>query len=205
MGQHILTKKDFEEVLSEKLSENINKLIASSDFRYRELTDKERDQCLLEIMRRLLRNDVITAGPHRLDQWETGWGENLEALQKTEAGALTPRYFGKFSTLRWKQRFIKPLTKNFEERTLAIIQEWLFEKYLSGAKAIYEFGCGTGHHLLNAHRINKFAPLFGLDWATSSQEIISELGKRDPSLKISGHRFDFFNPDYSVKFAPFTR
>lgn len=200
--EKILTAQDFERVFGEKVSGEISGLIASADFRYLEVGEEERDQYLLAILKRLLSDNLVEAGPHRLRHWEVGWGENLEALQKNETDALAPRYFGKFSVLRWRQKFIKPFAKDFESKTLRIIQEWLFEKYLLGAEAIYEFGCGTGHHLFNVRRINKYAPLYGFDWAGSSQKILAEMAKRNPDFGITGRSFDFFNPDYSIKLAP---
>jgi len=197
-----LTVEDFEGVLGEKLSAKVGELIRSAEFRYREVTEAERDGYLLEIMKRLFDDTLMKAGPHRLQQWESGWGENLDALKKKEGNALAPRYFGKFDALRWRQRFIKPLAKNFEGQTLRVIQAWLSEKYFSKSATIYEFGCGTGHHLLDVHRTNGRAALHGLDWATSSQKIISQIAEKDPSINITGHRFDFFNPDYSIKLAP---
>jgi hypothetical protein len=200
--EKILTAQDFEKVFGEKIGKGISRLVASANLRYLEIVGKERDRYILEVLKRLLGDSLTVSGPHRLWQWEAGWSENLEALKKRETDALTPRYFGKFDALRWRQKFIKPLTKNFEIKTLQIIQRWLFEKYLPDAEAIYEFGCGTGHHLLSAHSVNSHAALYGFDWATSSQKIISQIAAQNPDIKIFGRRFDFFNPDNSVELAP---
>ena len=80
---------------------------------------------------------------------------------------------------------------------LSIILEWLFEKYATQASSVYEFGCGTGHHLLRLRALNHSAKLYGLDWAEASQKIIEEMVAKGIAKDIVGRKFDFFNPDES--------
>jgi len=97
--------------------------------------------------------------------------------------------------VRWNQKFIKPASKNFEYNMLGVILDWVFDKYIRNAGAVYEFGCGTGHNLVRARKLNPAAILWGLDWAVSSQAIIRKLALERSDSKLFAHRFNFFNPD----------
>ena len=111
------------------------------------------------------------------------------------AEAVIPHYFGKYPVIRFKQDLIKPISTNFEYKSLAVITDWLLEKYFKKARTVYEFGCGTGHNLVRLREINRQAELWGLDWAKSSQKIIKKLG-----FKTAG--FDLFKPDNKFKLKP---
>jgi hypothetical protein len=151
-------------------------------------------------MSTLLSDHVVYAGKHRLEHWEEGWGQNFSQLNdKTEIKSITPHYFGKYDVVRINQRFIKPLKKNFEQNSLSVIQDWLFDKYLKKSENIYEFGCGTGHNLFRARAVNRRADIWGLDWAASSQKIIRKLAHEGFDKKLFAKRFNFFNPDKNFK------
>jgi SAM-dependent methyltransferase len=85
---------------------------------------------------------------------------------------------------------------------LRAIQARVFTEYLSEQKHIYEFGCGTGHNLLFLRKINSKAKIIGLDWAYSSQVILSLLRKSQKDEKMSGKNFDYFSPDFDFKLEP---
>ena len=144
--------------------------------------------------------NIVKAGKHRLSQWEKGWRENLKNITKSQnIGSIVPKYFGKYNYLRINQKFIRPASKNFEYHTLCVIVDWLFDKYVRKADNIYEFGCGTGYHLLRARKINPTAVLWGLDWAPASQAIIKQLVSKYNDSNLHAHRFDYFNPDMNFK------
>ena len=86
--------------------------------------------------------------------------------------------------------------------SLEIILDWLFDKYLCYVDAIYEFGCGTGHNLLRARRVNPNAILWGMDWATVSQQKNALLAEHKIDHNIQADRFDYFNPDDSFRIKP---
>jgi|SRR3989344_7772481 len=194
-----LTPRDFEITFRDKLSGFVKKKIIDFNFLARKLSVNERDEILLKITNTLLNFQVIKAGKHRQLQWERGWAENLEAIRNKNYDSLTPRYFGKYDVVRWRQEFIRPLSANFEYSMLAIIEYWLFDKYLSSYKSIYEFGCGTGHNLLRVREINPKAEIFGLDWAKSSQEIIKMMSVKLSDPLLFAKNFNFFKPDKSFK------
>ena len=190
---------DFEVAWQEKLTPFVKNKIKKFRLIYRELSATERDQYVRTVVDFLLKRFVVYAGKHRYEQWERGWGENLVLFRKTKKiGAILPKYF-KNPINRFCQRPILALYKNFEVDMLAILEYWLFEKYLKDFPVVYEFGCGTGHNLLRLRELNQNAQLYGLDWAHSSQKIISGMSKILKDKNLHAHHFDFFNPDKNFK------
>ncbi len=157
--------------------------------KYKLLNKKEEDQVIIQILETLLDPSLPFSGQHRRQQWEKGWGENLKS------GDATPKYFGKHKVNRINQRFVVGNTKKFEQNMLYSIVRELGYKYLTKAKDIYEFGCGTGHNLLEIQKINKTAKLHGFDWTKSSNAIVKKLG-------FDSKNFDFFEPDFSIGLQP---
>ncbi|MBN8555183.1 MAG: hypothetical protein J0L93_07050 [Deltaproteobacteria bacterium] len=191
-----LSIQDFTEAFGETLTPYVQRKIEDANFQYQNLTAAETEENYKKIVEILLHANLEKAGEHRLSIWEKGWGENLDCISKEEImEALVPKYFNKFSIVRWRQQFIRPISKQFEYKMLAVLQDWLFDKYLRDKSAVYEFGCGTGHNLFRARNVNPKAELWGLDWATSSQEILNQLRKSGVDKNIFGHRFNYFEPD----------
>ncbi len=192
---------DFKKIFGE-MTPRIEKKIAEFPLEFTNLSEAERDACLLKIVSGLVESQFEVVGAHRQEKWEKGWGENLEAFKKGEKDGLIPYYFRKDAIARWRQEFVKPVKSGFDYGALTIILEWLYEKYMKDAAAIYEFGCGTGHHLPQVQDVNPNAKLFGLDWAEASQKIIAEMVARGELKNAEGHRFDFFAPDRSFEILP---
>lgn len=156
----------------------------TNTFRY--LTQKETDAAVIEILDVLLM-PLEYSGKHRKGQWEKGWRENLTT------NSIIPRYFGKHQINRFNGRFILPFYKNYEVNALHKLVNDVTKDYFRDIHEIYEFGCGTGHNLQFMYR--KYpGVLHGLDWTTSSQEVLRKQG-------IDAHNFDFFNPS-SLKLKP---
>ncbi len=197
--QHIISVKELEKTLKTRFSNKLHDRIVAADLRYTHLTQKERDKYILDVVNTLMDPRVVSAGEHRLPQWEKGWSENLEAFQTEKTTeAIIPRYHGKLPLQRWKQNIVKPVTKHFEYKMLSIIVDWVFDSFLSSRNAIYEFGCGPGHHLLRARQFNPTARLVGLDWTKASQKIISRIRARGIETNIEGRYFDFYKPDMTL-------
>lgn len=195
-----LTSGDFEKIFGENLSQYVKDKIRTYNFHYRQPTKKERDGFIKIILKTLLDNSIEQTGSNRKQKWEKGWTENLIKYSKLATiKNLRPMYFGKYKCIRWNRDFIIPLSKNFEANSLSLIQDWLFDKYLRKTKNIYEFGCGTGHNLVQLRTINNKATLWGLDWTKSSQNMIDRIRRTGLSHNIHGYNFDFFKPDYSFK------
>ena len=156
---------------------------------YRKLNKKETEKTIIQILEVLLDDSLPFSGKHRKEQWQSGWFENLVE------GNVNPHYFGKYKINRRGGVFVEALSKNYERDMLYKILDLYFKKYLTKVKYIYEFGCGTGHNMLRVKKINPKAILCGLDWVSSSQEIVERLNLRS-------FQFDFFHPDYRLKLVP---
>ena len=189
-----ITVTEFEEVFGEKIKEYLKQKIDEYDFAYYEFSKEEEEEIIRNVEQHLGKEDIVKAGKHRKDQWEKGWEENLNNLDSKEE-EIIPKYFAKHDILRWKQKFIKPLKKNFELNSLYVIQDWLFDKYMRNVVTIYEFGCGTGHNLLHAREINPDAEMWGLDWTKSSQEIIKKLSQQNSKYRFTSKNLDYCNPE----------
>ena len=197
-----LEVEDFEKIFDGKLSDYVKGKIIEYNFVYSELTNDEWNQCIKINVQSLIDPDLISSGKDRISQWESGWEENLrEYKMQSKIGTIIPKYFGKYKYVRFKQKFIKIKSKNFEYFSLKIILDWLFDKYFRGVSSVYEFGCGTGHNLLQAASINPDAKLWGLDWTESSMRLLKKISTTN-NLEISNKQFDFFNPDKNFKIMP---
>lgn len=194
-----IRQQDFAAIFQDNLSKFVKTKIKNFDFLARRVSVQDRDKILLKIMKTLLDPKLAKAGKHRQDQWEEGWAENLKLYLKHGEEMIIPRYFGKYDIIRWRQQFLHPVSANFEYNMLAVIQYWLFDKYLRSSNSIYEFGCGTGHNLLRVREVNPEASLWGLDWARSSQEIIQKIRLEKSDPKLNALNFDFLNPDTNFK------
>lgn len=198
--QKKLSPADFEKMFGAKLSPYVRKKISGYNFRYREVSEEEKNKCIKKIVGVLLDNYVVYAGKHRLKHWEKGWRQNYDELKnKAAIESISPHYFGKYDVVRINQKFIRPLSKNFEQNSLSIIQDWLFDKYLKKIDNVYEFGCGTGHNLFRVREVNPKTKIWGLDWAASSQKIIRKLAEEGFDKNLFAYKFDFFNPDKKFK------
>tara|TARA_R100000030_G_scaffold87008_2_gene70565 strand:+ start:886 stop:1809 length:924 start_codon:yes stop_codon:yes gene_type:complete len=194
-----ITIKDFEDAIGEKLTANLKSKILECDFSYEELETSERDYLISDIIKFLLDDFVIRAGEHRAKDWDQGWSENYTEFSTTGTlESLVPKYFGKYKYVRWQSEWIKPVSQDFEYNMARVLQYWLFEKFFKNSDYVYEFGCGTGHNLLRVKEINSHAELCGLDWATSSQDSITEINEK-LGTNISSKNFNFFDFDKSYQ------
>lgn len=197
-----ITVAELEERWQGSLSPRLAVRVRELNLQYRPLTQPERDENLLRILNALL-NPPVAAGAHRIDQWEKGWGENLELLLRAgNVDAVTPLYFGKHRVVRWGGELVHVLTPNFEYLIHTVLVDWVLETWLANVSAIYEFGCGPGYHLLRARKLFPDKPLVGLDWTTASQNILREMGTRGLVSNLRGHRFNFFEPDELLDLKP---
>ncbi|NJL71466.1 MAG: class I SAM-dependent methyltransferase [Candidatus Competibacteraceae bacterium] len=92
---------------------------------------------------------------------------------------------------------MKPRDPLFELNFYTVYRRYVFEKFLAEFENVFEFGCGTGYNLALLHETYPEKHIIGLDWTAASVEIANMLGSTT-SDHISGHRFDYFAPDYSI-------
>ena len=192
---------DLEQVLQDNLDDELREQCTKASLTYDNITEEERDAYVLQVVNTLV-GDVVSAGEHRLAQWESGWSQNLADFRSTrDIAKLIPRYHGKHTLLHWRQQIIRPITSMFDYKIHCLIVDYAIKKYLSTVEQFFEFGCGPAYHLLRARRLNKDAHLVGLDWAGASQKIINEIKRVGIDMNISASKFDFYNPDASLQFA----
>lgn len=85
-----------------------------------------------------------------------------------------------------------------EYEFLGLLLQYVFEKFVTPDGPLYEFGCGTGHNLIRARQMYPELELVGLDWAKSSQEILSQYANSNDDSLLRGIHFDYFDPNYDV-------
>ena len=101
-----------------------------------------------------------------------------------------------------KGDLIKCETEYFDYKLHIILVDAILHQYVGNDYSnLYEFGCGPAYHLLRFGNFNTDINLIGLDWAIASQNIIKEINELGINNKITGHNFDYFNPDYSIDIA----
>ncbi len=192
-----LTEVSFSEVFGGPVTDRVAKKIREVDLQYSELSNKERDACMQRMTEEIARGAFEVVGSHRKQRWEEGWSKNLDAFKRGEKDALVPYYFRHDDIARWKRELVKPTKAGFDRGGLSIIMEWLFEKYMKDAPTVYEFGCGTGHHLLQLRQVNPRGRLFGLDFAEHSHRIVEKMVSDGLLRNAEARNFDFCNPDHS--------
>jgi hypothetical protein len=169
---------------------------SQDDFRYRRLAPAERDQVMLRILSRLDANAFAKAGQQRKAVWEAAW--SAQARQFAAGGGLTPNYIDVDAVIRLDGEYAQPAQPNFENSFSSLFRPWLFERFFSGARAIFEFGCGSGFNLVTLSSLFPGTPLFGLDWAAPAVDLVNAVATAQ-GLNLRGLPFDFFAPDPALQ------
>lgn len=177
-------------------------LILGRDFRYRVLTGTERDSTILRVLK-TLKADLEVSGPGRQPRWEAGWGENLKEFiaSNYDPSMLVPKFVRRKEVIRLDGEFVLPESETFETDYVCVLRAWIFSSFFHGVSALYEFGVGSGHNLVEAAKYLPAAKLVGLDWAQVSKQILDEL-RRHRGINVEGHVFDLNKPDPSLQFEP---
>lgn len=199
---HNLTVNDFAQLFGakeEELSVKCKTLIEEMDFRYQIVSDEERDQLILSILKRISSDELKVSGEERKYDWEKGWAENLERFNKIpDIQSLIPGYFRPYQILRLNHKYIKVFNPKFEINFYTIFRYYLFEKYLKDFDPIYEFGCGTGIGLVILAQVFPEKKIHGLDWVNSSKKLVDKIALMY-GYNLTGHLFDMFHPDYDIE------
>lgn len=192
-----ITYEDLEKILKIKIDPQLKKQIEDFDLRYRELTKEERDYYILHNFN-ILTNDIVVSGKHRINEWESGWEENLNLFKSSKnINDLIPKYHGKNRIVKWMGDVVMPLTENFDYKIHICFVDAIVRHYLNDVTNIFELGCGPAYHLIRLNQYNKKINLYGTDWATSSQKIIDSINEI-LDLNITPINLDFFNPNYEI-------
>ena len=174
-------------------------MISKGTWGYAPYPTPERDQIILDFLRRIRDRQFsfVTDGDKK--RWIEGWGENLKGFQQSSGDleALLPKYIRPNMPVRLFGDFVKTEDPFFEKHWYEVFREWLFLTFFKGFDHIFEFGCGSGFNVARLAELYPQATVHGLDWAEPSVEIVESL-RKVKGLKTHGHLFDFFNPDYSI-------
>jgi hypothetical protein len=188
----------YELVSQLKLFNDENIKYAGSDFELKKIEGVERDSLILEIINTIYHRPLKESGEHRQTEWELGWGENLEKLKVSkDASALLPGYFSVNSICRVGSELYRANSPAVEPSLLRVLQIDLLKKFSANASHVYEFGCGSANNLFNIREAIPEVEITGLDWAVSSQEIISKIIEKGLLDRVASKNFNFFLPDYS--------
>lgn len=193
-----LTTKKFANVFNieeNELSSLAKRAIKKANFKYKIIEGNKYDEAILRIIKMLDSRSLKISGPHRLKDWERGWEENLQEFKqnKYDLNHLIPK-FVRNEYIRFQSGFINPESNSFETDFVTVLRYQLFSKYYKRTNTLYEFGAGTGLNLVAASEIFPRMKLVGLDWTSSSVEIINAL-KGKLGINISAKKFNLFNPD----------
>lgn len=177
--------------------------IDSQSSGFRNLDSSEVEAVLLESRALVESENLRKAGRHRREDWEKGWSENEAFLDSVPTEqALRPLYFSEQPALaRIGGKLVQPQSSFFEQDLLA----HLVDGFLGGLvkqmqpDTLYEFGCGTGQHLLRLNRQWPEVDLVGLDWAESSQRLLKKMAHKVGTSKLAAANFDFYNPDLGIE------
>ncbi len=200
-----LSQPEFEDLFGEApgtLFQECQDLIENQDFRYEVLQGISREEVFLRVLN-TLDQDLEIAGRHRKQRWEDGWAENLKDFQNNgyDLAALVPKFVRLREIIRLRGEYIRPYSPQFESNFVKVLRHWLFRKWFHAVDHIYEFGCGTGHNLIDAAILFPGRPLCGLDWSQASQTILQLLNEHH-GLNIIGRKFDMLEPDESFTLFP---
>jgi hypothetical protein len=186
-----------------KLFDNENIKFAGTDFELYKLEDTQRDILILEIINTIYHTSLKESGSHRQAEWEKGWAENLEKLMMTEdSAALLPGYFSINPICRIGSELYRANSPAVEPALLRVLIIDLLKKFSLNASHVYEFGCGSANNLFNIRQALPDVEITGLDWAKSSQRIISQIVNKGLIDRATGKNFNFFEPDYSFNLLP---
>lgn len=187
----------------DRIRKLVGVLVDAVDMHVARIDDGERDKLILSVMKRINSPELKNAGEHRAHDWEDGWRENLNEFSRSgfDLAQLVPKYFKRDVPIRLNREYVLPAQPDFVYSYTQIFKNWLYQEYLADFKSVYEFGCGTGHNLVQLAQLYPDKALYGFDWATSSQEIIRIVAERF-GLNIKGGSFNFFDPDETLTFAP---
>jgi len=172
------------------------------EFDYRIPSEEELEKIMLDILKRLnqIGSEIPRAGAERQGDWEKGWSENLNDFVGGgfQVSDLVPKYLRPNEPIRLHRKIVVPVQEHFVRDYTLLFRNWVFNKYLYSLDNIYEFGCGPGAHL--AYLAKKFPnkQIYGLDWAEASIQIIEAMSKKF-EWNVLGKKFDFFNPDLTLK------
>ncbi|MCM8797734.1 MAG: class I SAM-dependent methyltransferase [Candidatus Omnitrophica bacterium] len=175
-------------------------LIRNKNFDYIIIAGRQRDKLITDILKKIDSDRQIIGAASRRQVWDNGWKENLDDFINSgfDLKKLVPKFIRPNQPLRYNQKYIRAVNPNFEFDFFSIFRQWLFKKYFSDSKNIYEFGCGTGFNLVALAQLYPDRNLYGTDFVTASVALVNRIAKVY-RLKLKGSIFDMINPDETFR------
>jgi hypothetical protein len=204
MTTKTLGRAEFERALDltpGSLDQRTGELLDKTDLRFRPIAADEQARLEAETERQIAAGFSVV-GEHRAGIWRDAWQEHLERFEQAGYAleALNPNFVLGSSILRWQGAYIESITELFELRFFEIFRDWLFRRFLGDVGHLYEFGSGSAFNVAAYARLFPETPITALDWAPAAVRI-AELLKEKLGMKVSGRRFNFFEPDKSIDIA----
>ena len=170
--------------------------ISECDFSYQQLDQKQRDDVIMSVLKKIASDTQEIGADGRTSVWEQGWAENLRAFNDTKHSleAIVPKFIRANQPIRYNGDYILPTNPRFEFDYMTVFRIWLFQKYFINYSNIYEFGCGSGLNLVLLASIFPQKVLFGLDFVQPAVDLINQIGNTH-NWRMTGRRFDMINPD----------
>lgn len=186
-----------------RLPDACQALALAGDFRYDLPQDAQRDRIILQVLQNIESDALTQVGPQRAEIWESCWSDNLRRF--VEAGynplQLVPDFIRPDQPVRLNRAYVIPASPRFELDFFRVCRAYLFERFFSAVRSVYEFGCGSGFNLVAFAEQIPGRKLYGLDWAKSSCETVNLVGEK-LGIDLAGRRFDFFAPDRGLELDP---
>lgn len=184
---------------SDDIPEECLKLISTIDFGYEIVTGQERDNVILNVLKKIDADTQIIAAPDRQDAWEKGWEENFKSFIEKgyDLRTLIPKFIRPNQLIRFSGNYIKPKNPLFELDYFKVFRLWIFRKYLKDVDSIYEFGCGTGFNLVELANMYPGKNLYGSDFVPSSRDLINKIAQVY-KFNLKGFLFDMLKPDEKI-------
>lgn len=166
--------------------------LSSRNLIYREVTPTE----LLRYEARVAEYMSTTIQPSGFsyqEKWNVGWSETLADFREDpNASSLVPKFVRKGLPIRYKGRWIMPLSDSFETDFVHILRAFLVDKYLVGLDTLVEFGAGTGHNLVHMNQLG-ISRVVGFDWSEPSVQLMSEIALK-MAIPLESYKLDMFDP-----------
>lgn len=184
-----------------EISEKLTILINEFKLELILIQGKDLEKLLIEIIEIIRKDQQVIASSARTKTWHDGWYENLEEFKSSRVGeeALLPRFVRSGLPIRWNQKYYNVVQRNFEEKYIQILRQYIFEVYFNQVEHLYEFGAGTGHNLVHASKCLPGTKLIGTDFVQPAVDLMNEVARK-LKINLTTNVFDMLRPaDFNLK------
>ena len=103
-------------ITTPELPPDCRELIETFHSEYRILDGKERDNVILEILKKIESSDLTRAGNESKARWQKDWDDNLKEFVDSgyDISSLAPLFLRRDRPIRFKGEYIKPMDPHFE-------------------------------------------------------------------------------------------